>query len=197
MEMLEYYIYFNFNRIRAIQINNNAKKYMNTNFTKNYDTLERIKKIKNIKNILDLQKIEIQEIQLSHLLKYADRNAMAYAIESRLPFLDYRLVEFALSVAPEYKIREGWTKNIIREGMKRKIPEQIRRRKDKIGFEVPQEKLLKSLLPGLKANFKDEPMVSNYINSNWLLNKIKNNNTSGNFFWKALCTELWLRKFFK
>jgi len=125
---------------------------MNNNFIKSFDTLERIKNFKNVKNIFDLQKIEIQETQLLHLLKYADRNTMAFAIESRLPFLDYRLVEFALSVAPEYKITNGWTKNIIREGMKGIIPEQIRKRRNKIGFQVPQEKLLKSLLPEIKAN---------------------------------------------
>ena len=196
MEMVEYYVYFNFNRIRSLHLNNNAKKYMNKNFIKDFDTLDRIKNFINIKNIFDLQRIEIQEIQLSHLLKYADRNAMAFAIESRLPFLDYRLVEFALSVAPEYKIRNGWTKNIIREGMKGIIPEQIRRRRDKMGFEAPQEKLLKSLLPGIEANFKNKIMIGNYINSNWFLNKIKNKDISGNIFWKALCLELWFRKFF-
>lgn len=196
MEMVEYYIYFNFNRIRALHLNNNAKKYMNINFIKNYDTLERIKYFEKVKNIFDLQKTEIQEVQLSHLLKYADRNAMTFAIETRLPFLDHKLVEFALSVAPEYKIRNGWTKNIVREGMKGIIPEKIRKRRNKIGFEVPQEKLLKSLLPGIKANFKNKIMAGNYINSNWFLNKIKNNDISGNAFWKALCLELWLRKFF-
>lgn len=195
-EMFKYYIYFNFNRIRKFHLNNNAKKYMNINFIKNFDTLEQIRSFEKVKNIFDLQKNEIQEIQLSHLLKYADRNAMAFAIESRLPFLDYRLVEFALSVPPEYKIRNGWTKNIIREGMKEIIPEQIRKRRNKIGFEVPQEKLLKSLLPGIKAVFKEEAMAGSYIKSNWLLNKIKNNDTRGNIFWKALCTELWLREFF-
>jgi len=80
--------------------------------------------------------------------------------------------------------------------MKGIIPEQIRKRRNKIGFQVPQEKLLKSLLPEIKANIKKETMIDNYINLNWFYNKINNNDIRGNFFWKALCLELWFRKFF-
>ena len=67
------------------------------------------------------------------LLRYEDRNSMAFGIEARLPFLDYRIVEFALTMPDEYKISNGWQKYILRKAM-HDLPEKIRYRKDKKGF---------------------------------------------------------------
>lgn len=74
------------------------------------------------------------------LLRYEDRNSMAHSVESRLPFLDYRLVEFAQSLPDSYKISHGKTKAVLRNAMKGVLPEQIQNRIDKIGFETPEEK---------------------------------------------------------
>lgn len=74
------------------------------------------------------------------LLRYEDRNSMAHSVESRLPFLDYRLVEFVQSLPDNYKISHGRTKAVLRNSMKGVIPEQIQNRMDKIGFETPEEK---------------------------------------------------------
>lgn len=74
------------------------------------------------------------------LLRYEDRNSMAHSVESRLPFLDYRLVEFAQSLPDNYKISHGKTKAVLRNSMEGVLPEQIQNRMDKIGFETPEEK---------------------------------------------------------
>lgn len=76
---------------------------------------------------------------LSHHLHFGDRLSMAHSIESRVPFLDYRFVEFAASIPACYKIHNGWTKYIAREAMKSSLPENILWRKDKLGFPVPEE----------------------------------------------------------
>lgn len=76
---------------------------------------------------------------LQELLRYADRNAMAHGRELRLPFLFHELVEFAFSLPARFKIRNGWTKWLLREAMKERIPQEIVWRKDKIGFEPPQQ----------------------------------------------------------
>lgn len=76
---------------------------------------------------------------LEELLKYADRNAMAHGREVRLPFLSHELVEFVFSLPAHYKIRNGWTKWILRETMKNSLPDSIVWRKDKVGFEPPQK----------------------------------------------------------
>ena len=196
-EIIQYYIYFTSNRVRALRLRNNVNKYMNEDFMRNYDLLRELSKFTKAKSAFDLQKIEIQKTQLSHLLKYADRNSMAFSIETRLPFLDYRLVEFALSVPSEYKIRDGWTKNIIRKGMKEIVPDSIRKRKNKIGFEVPQAILLKTVLPILQSTIEKESITEKYINKRWVLDKIKNNDINEQIVWKTLCLGLWFREFFE
>lgn len=76
---------------------------------------------------------------LEELLRYADRNSMAFGREVRLPFLSHELVEFIFSLPPNFKIRKGWSKWLLRETMKEKLPENICWRKDKLGFEPPQK----------------------------------------------------------
>ncbi len=76
---------------------------------------------------------------LEELLRYADRNSMAHGREVRLPFLSHELVEFVFSLPANFKIRHGWTKWLLRETMKDKLPESIVWRQDKVGFEPPQK----------------------------------------------------------
>jgi asparagine synthase (glutamine-hydrolysing) len=75
---------------------------------------------------------------LPGLLRYEDRNSMAFSIEARVPFLDYRLVEFVLRLPTEQKISGEWTKPVLREAMKGILPEKVRLRTDKKGFETPE-----------------------------------------------------------
>lgn len=79
------------------------------------------------------------ENKLEHLLKWEDHNSMYFSIESRVPFLDHRLVEFQLGLIPKYIINNGETKFILRESMKGILPEQIRTRVDKKGFSTPSD----------------------------------------------------------
>jgi asparagine synthase (glutamine-hydrolysing) len=87
-----------------------------------------------------LRSFQAQEISantLPSLLRYEDRNSMAFGVETRLPFLDYRLVELCVGLSINYKIRDGWTKWILRHCMTGTVPDAIVWRKDKIGFEAP------------------------------------------------------------
>lgn len=82
--------------------------------------------------------------RLGELLRYADRNSMAYSIEVRLPFLSHKLVEFVFSIPDNLIYREGKTKFILRESMKAELPEKIYNRTDKIGFAPPQKDWVES-----------------------------------------------------
>ena len=82
----------------------------------------------------------ILNINLEHLLKWEDRNSMCFSLESRVPFLDHRLVEKTLSTPANQIIQKGMTKHILREALKEILPESIRLRKDKVGFATPQDK---------------------------------------------------------
>ncbi len=90
------------------------------------------------RNPFQLQKLEITQTQLPHLLKYEDRNSMHHAVEARLPFLDYRLVELSLSLPIQFKINKGWTKYILRKAVEKELPKEISWRKNKFGFEAPE-----------------------------------------------------------
>ena len=68
---------------------------------------------------------------------------MAHSIESRTPFLDYELVEFAVRAPASMKLRDGWTKWILRSALEGSLPEPIRSRKSKLGFDTPQGKWLR------------------------------------------------------
>jgi asparagine synthase (glutamine-hydrolysing) len=81
---------------------------------------------------------------LEELLRYADRNSMAFGRELRLPFLDHALVEFIFSLPSTLKIHHGWTKWLLRMSMQEKLPKEIVWRKDKIGYEPPQKKWMEN-----------------------------------------------------
>lgn len=82
---------------------------------------------------------------LEELLRYADRNSMAHGREVRLPFLSHELVEFIFALPAHFKIRNGWTKWLLRETMKNKLPDMITWRRDKVGFEPPQKSWMQTV----------------------------------------------------
>ena len=85
---------------------------------------------------------------LNELLRYADRNSMAHSVEVRLPFLSHTLVEFAFRLPEDFLIHNGWTKYILRKSMSDILPSEIAWRKDKVGYEPPQQDWLNT--PGFK-----------------------------------------------
>ena len=80
----------------------------------------------------------LTETMLPGLLRYADRNSMAFGREVRLPFLDHRVVELAFSLPWQMKLSRGRTKRVLREAMREYLPDSVRGRTDKIGYAPPQ-----------------------------------------------------------
>ncbi len=75
---------------------------------------------------------------ITQLLRHADRNSMHWSIESRVPFLTHNLTKKVLSLPEEYLLSSsGETKSIFRGAMAGLVPEEIRIRRDKVGFEAP------------------------------------------------------------
>jgi len=110
-------------------------------------------------------------------LRYVDSNSMALSLESRQPFMDYRLVEF-LNVLPDvYKMHGGWTKYISRIAFDGKLPDRITWRKDKMGWPMPLKKWIRgdvlnrmnmsimesNLLQELKSKYKDEHLYESNL----------------------------------
>jgi asparagine synthase (glutamine-hydrolysing) len=82
---------------------------------------------------------------LPQLLRYADRDSMAHSREVRLPLLDRRIAEFALSAPPEFLVGGGVRKRILRDAVRDVVPDAVLARRDKIGFEPPHARWLSSL----------------------------------------------------
>ena len=86
---------------------------------------------------------DLTSTNLPKLLRYEDRNSMAFSIETRLPFLDFRLVERVFSLPLNYRIHKGWSKWILRQSLSHILPKEIAWRRTKLGYPTPEEKWLK------------------------------------------------------
>lgn len=84
------------------------------------------------------QVLDIVSASLPTLLRYEDGNSMGNSIESRLPFLDYRIMEYGIALPESMKLRGGHGKWIVRQAVAGKIPEAIRTARYKKGFNVQQ-----------------------------------------------------------
>jgi asparagine synthase (glutamine-hydrolysing) len=90
----------------------------------------------------DLDHVLRQETSMTNLpalLHYEDRNSMHFSLEARVPFLDYRVVEYLASLPLDQKLRRGVTKRVLRRAIRGLVPEAIRCRMDKMGFVTPEE----------------------------------------------------------
>lgn len=142
------------------------------------------------------------EYKLEHLLKWEDRNSMWFSLEARVPFLDYRLVEKIMATPGNMKIKGGMTKYILREAMKGILPEKIRLRRDKIGFDTPQDewfrttqwqRLVSDVLGS--SSFTTRGII-NPTKANELFQKhLKGKINIAKEIWKWVHLELWFREF--
>jgi asparagine synthase (glutamine-hydrolysing) len=134
---------------------------------------------------------------LPTLLHYEDRNSMAHSIESRVPFLDHRLVELLFTVPDELKMKDGWTKYILRSSMEKVLPEQIQWRTDKKGFVTPGEILwLRGPLSHLlDIDLKRMPFINKERAEKVLKDFKKGDNSKANLVWRLASLHHWLKEF--
>lgn len=135
--LLIYFYYSNFNvrktylKLRGLGLKSKYKKLIDYNHIRILNN--------SYKNIFELQKNEIFWAQIPQLLRWEDMNSMAYGVETRLPYLDYKFVETCLSINNNFKIFTGWSKYILRKNLEKHIPEEIAWNRKKIGFNPPIE----------------------------------------------------------
>ena len=140
---------------------------------------------------------DFEKISLPALLRYVDRNSMAFSIEDRLPFLDYRFVNLCMSLPMGAKIRNGWSKYIMRKSMD--LPKLIRRRRDKIGFYTPENEWIRKNSEEFRGLFENEKdfRADHYINRRKLLEDW-DRLTAGKDrigIFRYICLEKWMRIF--
>lgn len=163
-------------------------------FTKHRNRLE-FAKLTEFTKLNDSLHDQFTFSSLRELLKYEDRNSMNFSIEARTPFADdINLIEYVFNIPSSYKIRNGWTKYLLRESMKGIIPDVIRKRTDKLGFATPEyywlndikDELKKYFTPDLNYYFDTDSILKNWDNifSNLERTGITN-------FWRFINFAIW------
>lgn len=157
-------------------------------------------------DVISRQIADLLHFSIPTQCHYEDRMSMAHSREIRLPFLDHRLIELLLPLAPEWKLRDGWTKWIFRKAMEHHMPPKITWRKDKMGFDNPQSDWLKKeFKEQVQSLLRGELLVENcglidraalqkaydaYCQQRTGRGQIRYQD-----FLNPICLELWLRRF--
>ena len=138
---------------------------------------------------------------LPALLRYADRNSMGHSVEARMPFLDHRLVSYVFSLSPDTKIHKGLSKDILRKALKKDIPSNILARRDKIGFDTPEEIWFREEMSRWLAEIIDSRSMNNrgFYNIPELKHLFERHRkgevNASRPVWRAVNLELWQRKY--
>jgi len=116
-------------------------------------------------NLVSQQKMDIEKYSLPVLLRYEDKNSMSHSVESRVPFLDHRLVEFALGLPSDHKFRGAMAKRVMRHALADVIPQEVIKRRTKLGFGGT----FSSWIGALHQNFEywiksDKEAIDPYVN---------------------------------
>ena len=130
-------------RARSARI---EKEHARSNFRLTREFLEHAdaaplpRRVSSMKDLLKRRlHLALFDSHLPHYLRIEDRNSMQHSLESRLPFLDHRLAEFAFSVPASLFMKDGLNKALLRESMAGILPDAVRLRTQKFGFPVPFE----------------------------------------------------------
>lgn len=151
-------------------------------------------------------KDEINQICLDQTLVYSipqlchneDSNSMDFSVEVRMPFLDYRIVEFALALDSSYKIHKAWQKWIIRRALKEYLPVKVQRRRNKMGYPAPffrwlresdeKEQFKEVIFSFAKRNIVPMETIEAYYNAH-----MSGKANMEMILFRYLALELWLR----
>jgi asparagine synthase (glutamine-hydrolysing) len=144
---------------------------------------------------------ELTRTRLPALLRYEDRLSMAFSIESRVPFLDHRLVELVFALPDDVKRRAGWSKYGLRRALDGLLPPAVVWRKDKKGFPTPVGAWLRDGRGSDALDLLRDPRrKSRDLFPQAALDTFVAEHASGQVdrawqLWRALSTELWLEAF--
>ncbi len=122
---------------------------------------------------------------------------MAHGLESRVPFLDHPIVEFAATIPADSKFKDGTLKMVLINAMRQHLPELVANRKNKMGFPVPLNEWMKGELKEFIADIFTSGAAKGrpYFNNAAILDSIKKESQFGRKVWGLLSLELWNQEF--
>jgi asparagine synthase (glutamine-hydrolysing) len=134
------------------------------------------------------------------LLRYEDKNSMAFSIEARVPFLDHEMVEHIFSLPIDQKIKRGWNRAVYRNAMRGRMPEKNRLRRSKIGFTNPDIAWMKARAAEIREVFASRELAGRDLYDQPQLVQawdayLAGRPGDGLIFWRVLVTELWMRRY--
>tara|TARA_B100001971_G_scaffold129103_1_gene119073 strand:+ start:124464 stop:126230 length:1767 start_codon:yes stop_codon:yes gene_type:complete len=146
-QIIKYFFYFNFLSIRKIFIKNKnkgifLKEKINRALKNDYINVK--------KSTKELQIKELTLEQLPHLLRYEDKNSMRFSIEARVPFVYPPITQRALSLSNNQKVHNGFSKYFLRKNFEGLLPDEVIWRKEKAGFESPENQWMNSNMDDIK-----------------------------------------------
>jgi asparagine synthase (glutamine-hydrolysing) len=156
-ENLCYFIYF-----QSVATRRQRRKFKNRGLKSELiamaeQTLESSSSSNNSVRSIQIQ--ELKYLQLPHLLRFEDRSSMAHSIEARVPLVDHRVVEQAVALSLDWKIRNGYTKYALRCVAEKLLPASIAWRRNKVGFEPPINRWTKDCREWMKQCIAESELI--------------------------------------
>lgn len=178
------------------------KKDVNDDFTWLHQEIRKKHRF-NIPTGLTVKDESVTELlytSLPMLLHYEDRDSMAHSVESRVPFMDYRLVEFVLSLPNHYKIHKAVTKYVLRNAMQHILPDKIINRYDKLGFVTPEEVWIRENTAFFRKELCDACdtlafLVNKACVLRWFDRTVDSSAEFNYAFWKLISLSRWIKVF--
>lgn len=172
--------------VSGIRIRNLQRKFrfLKKEHTQDFPNIAKL--TKGVRDIRAMQKMEIESFQLPHLLRYVDRNSMRHSIEARVPFLDHHLVETCYGISSKLKIKDGWTKHILRVAMDGLVSNNILWRKNKFGFEAPTASWINEVSGVMELAISQSPLLEKMCQDRLDFKKIDRAT-----FWKLYSIAKW------
>jgi len=188
---------------RMMNRSHNLNKIYEKDFLDNFEEGQLLDKFKQVFNHPDTQSyfnkmthFDLKTL-LPALLHVEDRMSMAVSIESRVPILDYRIIELASKMPPAMKFAGGKTKAMLIKSVKNILPKEIIERKDKMGFPTPINNWLAGDLReyALDILTSQKAKERGYLNTTAIEKQISESGKFSRDLWGALNLEMWHRKF--
>jgi asparagine synthase (glutamine-hydrolysing) len=134
---------------------------------------------------------------LPSLLHVEDRVSMAHGLESRVPFLDHKIVEFAATIPANIKFKNGELKRLLRRTFIKSLPGDITTRRDKMGFPVPLSEWsqgpLKQEIWGLLESLRDRQLY--FLSGESIAHQLGKTGKFSRGTWALMNLEIWLQQF--
>jgi len=187
----------NMHRLRAflLRMRRAENNYLNTDFWNENSKRLQMAKSQPITCLNEMLNLYISGPKLKSLLRYEDRNSMRFSIEARTPFADdIELIEYVSKIPSVYKIHCGWSKYLMRAVTKGILHEEIRLRKDKIGFATPEYNWLnenKEVFRSYITNDLGEFFKVDKIRRDWNILTKRQSKSDITSLWKFINLAIW------